>query len=406
MVVCVMALVTVGVNAYGASASLSVYNVFPVGTIYESSPSVGGSYTATEGTLFIDVSVDGVYMQGCEVTGDTYNGTIECVVSDLSWGDHQVVVSVIDNNWNQVIVQQDFRVEPANCGGVTYAMVSPNEGAVGNGYWLGFLASVDHSCVSSVSVTVDGVHAADLVPYGDYMVRFNSYFFEKAEAGQYEVVFTPDWGPVMSKSFTFSADTVAPVISGVTPSGVINTDDANIEIWYEDPAPSVGVSGAEVYLDGSPINCAAAYYDHAVCYVTGLTEGDHTVAGTISDHNGNSSAFEGGFSVCLPSKPLLSLSKMKVYWGSYAEYVERMLSIDYNLRNKGTKTAFDVGITNSTGSNGVVCASDLPVSVGDIAASASAQFTLLYTIPPGAASFSAKLYASASDSCGVGHSYP
>jgi len=102
----------------------------------------------------------------------------------------------------------------------------------------------------------------------------------------------------------------------------------------------------------------------------------------------------------------LSLSKSAVYWKSYADYLSRMLSVDYRIENEGTNDALEVKITGSSNSNGVTLSTGLPVPVGDILAGKDTSVTLRYIVPPGVGAFRASLTAGAKDANRNIHTYP
>jgi hypothetical protein len=110
--------------------------------------------------------------------------------------------------------------------------------------------------------------------------------------------------------------------------------------------------------------------------------------------------------LCNSGKPSLSLSSATPFWGSYNDYLASLLSVNYTIQNNGASTANNVAISNSTATNGVVCSTNMPVSIGTIAASGSATTTLKYSIPPGVSRFRATVNAAADDACGNSYTYP
>lgn len=110
-----------------------------------------------------------------------------------------------------------------------------------------------------------------------------------------------------------------------------------------------------------------------------------------------------------PLRPILTLSKQSVYWGSYANYVARSLSVAYSVNNLGLVTAYNVMIIDSQASNGVMPEmGSLPVSLGDIAGGSSASYVLKYTVPVDVSSFSTSNSGTAEEACGGGllYTYP
>ena len=104
--------------------------------------------------------------------------------------------------------------------------------------------------------------------------------------------------------------------------------------------------------------------------------------------------------------PVLALSMTKVYWASTQDYQNRLLSIDYSVKDNGPGTAYASQITGATATNDVYLSTTVPVSLGDIAQGASAPATLKYYIPPGVGSFSSTVYADCKDQSGSVYAFP
>ena len=94
------------------------------------------------------------------------------------------------------------------------------------------------------------------------------------------------------------------------------------------------------------------------------------------------------------------------YWGSYADYLARRLSLDLSLANTGTVGALQVALTDSVGTNGVICVSAMLLLVGDIPAGGQGTTTIAYLVPPGVNNFRLTFMAEATDSGGWRHSFP
>jgi Tol biopolymer transport system component len=110
--------------------------------------------------------------------------------------------------------------------------------------------------------------------------------------------------------------------------------------------------------------------------------------------------------VCSPGKPVLQLGLDNVYWGSYQDYLDGILSIDYTVTNTGADPGFTVQVVDSTATNGVTCITPFPVPLGNIVAGDSAAFTMVYDIPTGVNSFAVVVHATVEDGCGTGYIYP
>lgn len=105
-------------------------------------------------------------------------------------------------------------------------------------------------------------------------------------------------------------------------------------------------------------------------------------------------------------RPLLGLSVQESYWGSYSDYISRLLSIEWKITNSGANNAHDVEVSGSPCSNGVMTVSTCPDDVGTVAAGSSREITFLYMVPQGVASFRSSLFLHTGDLCGSVHNYP
>jgi hypothetical protein len=108
---------------------------------------------------------------------------------------------------------------------------------------------------------------------------------------------------------------------------------------------------------------------------------------------------------CTGGQPQLSLSESSVFWASYADYTNGVLSVDYGIANGGSDDAYGTQIVGSVNAAGVISV-NTPLAVGNISAGGSAPATVTYHVPAGVGSFSTVVYAVASDDCGTSYSYP
>lgn len=85
------------------------------------------------------------------------------------------------------------------------------------------------------------------------------------------------------------------------------------------------------------------------------------------------------------------------YWGSYQNYLDRQLLVDYRISNAGAGPAYNVLLTEATASSGVTLVSSLPLLIDSrLDPAEEATITLRWQVPAGIASFRTKLTACAS----------
>ncbi len=87
------------------------------------------------------------------------------------------------------------------------------------------------------------------------------------------------------------------------------------------------------------------------------------------------------------------------------DYINGLLSVDYNVGNDSGFGAFGARIDTAAASGGVTMATGLLFGLGDIPGGGSAAFMLRYDLPVGASRFRASIIAGAGDACGARHTY-
>ncbi len=210
-------------------------------------------------------------------------------------------------------------------------------------------------------------------------------------------------------SGSFVVDTTAPSVTNVKPAGTVTKDSVTVSGNLYD-AYGIDVSSVKVELDGGELAGCAVYATSFSCPVSGLTNGAHTIGGSVADRAGNVSPITGSFAVStgLPpvGKPQLSLFQVDVFWGSYTDFTMRQLTVRWSVANSGTTDAVHVRITSSINTNGVSLLTPLPVTLGNVAAAGSASTDLKYDVPSGVTAWQSSTSGSASDTSGYGYLYP
>ena len=110
---------------------------------------------------------------------------------------------------------------------------------------------------------------------------------------------------------------------------------------------------------------------------------------------------------CYCTQPLLSLTQDRTYWPSYADYLSRTLSVDYDVSNNSLNyaNAHNMQIVGTSNTAGVISV-DHGRNVNMVSAGECELITVRYSVPPGVGAFRSSVYATTSDQCGNGYSYP
>jgi len=209
---------------------------------------------------------------------------------------------------------------------------------------------------------------------------------------------------------TVSIDKTAPVVTYTGPTGTVYTNLTSITGTVTDAAPSSGIAGAVLSMDGGatyPYSCSVTPGGDIDCPIPVPANGTYTAVISLDDQAGNNGTDSGTFTYAAHGRPDLSPSVVSVYWANLADYVAGDLTVEYSLANNSVGlSAIGVEIIAVTNTNGVGLLTALPVSVGDIAAGSSGSFTLRYSVPSGVTQFTTNLSATASDPTGTSYNYP
>lgn len=107
---------------------------------------------------------------------------------------------------------------------------------------------------------------------------------------------------------------------------------------------------------------------------------------SIADAGGGVSEDTGTFIIDLgpPAdtsnfKPSILLRAPVPHWGSYADYLASVLSVDWTITNSGATNAYDVTMANTSNTNGITNSGFATASYGTINAGLSVMKTLKYT---------------------------
>lgn len=105
----------------------------------------------------------------------------------------------------------------------------------------------------------------------------------------------------------------------------------------------------------------------------------------VSTDAAGKTAVSGDYTFTTPvtSAYVMSLSEASTIWEDYPSYAARDLLVTFRLMNDGSVTARNVVVNDAAVTNRVVALSGLPVTLGDIAPGASAEFDVLFNVPQG-----------------------
>ncbi|MHB8793521.1 MAG: NosD domain-containing protein [Thermoleophilia bacterium] len=410
------------------SSAPVVSGILPTGTISTSSTTVSANYSDGSGsgveTASVAVYVDSAPIAGCTVT----SASVSCSVNSLANGGHTIMVKVSDEAGNQGSGTGSFTVDTST------PPVSPtryirDNATGGDCTAIGAWDQYSKTC----TLTTD--------------LNFNSNGIEIADNG----IILDGGGHTITGSDGFTSGGSMSLRSGVT---IRNLTVVNFGYGiYLLASSNNTITGNTlsrnkygIYLSGSSGN--SIFNNNFVgnvtqAYIAGgsgnsLNQPEPTGGNYWSDFdtpgegcsNGDGDSFcdaayaQYGFQDSLPwttqdgwgtqppvdpsqiGKPVLKLSAPAPFWGSYADYLSRSLSVNWTIRNAGTIVGHSVQVTRNDNTNGVSLLTPLPASAGDIAAGSSSVMTFRYNVPVGVSSWRSSLFAGAQDAAGTSYTYP
>jgi len=346
----------------------------------------------------VQVTLDGVAQGGCVL--DTTH--VACNLTDLPLGEHSVSMSVDDLSGNHSFLSRTFVVadtvapvitDPSPVGlvpeGPLVISASFSDGVLTGGMDL-----------SSAGIKVDGLDVAGC----SITAVLISCPIDGVSEGSHQIVVTisDQAGNVGSLAWSIHWN-AGPQITGLSPAAgsLVNNPTAPLSAAYSDAGVGVDDASVQVFLDGVLVGPAAltvtsSSFGYQPGWESRLADGPHTVRVIVADLLGEATEQTWSFTLVSPS---LKDEAAGIYWESYAAYLRRELSVDYQISGTGAGTCPQATVAFGIASGGVV-PTGFPVSLGDIASGDVAEYSLKYTVPAGVTSFRALNYTSCSDGSG------
>ncbi|MFA5802315.1 MAG: hypothetical protein WC911_07540 [Thermoleophilia bacterium] len=414
----------------------------PSGTINTTTASVDAYFEWFEGDGTESLTLDGVLLTNCTGSWSYPNGIdpwwwsirihhVSCPVTGLADGSHTIVASAqytsdADGNPTVGSVSTDtgtFTVStaPADSTAPTITSIVPSgfltatsadvavyysdAGGINTAsvsvYWYGPDTSLSASC--GVYATYASCPQTGL-PQGSHNIGVSV-----ADVA----------GNVATGTGTVFIDTYAPSAGYMYPRNNYNTTPALITATLRDstgPGWAAGTNSGVNYsapvvvtLDGIEVTgCTINTGTGALsCPIVGpLSEGIHTTVITLYDLAGNLGTSTRAFVIDTSNvKPSISLSGPSARWGSYADYLARVLSVDWMITNTGATNAYSVSMTNTSNTNGITNSGSATASFGTINAGLSVMKTLKYSVPVSSGSWHTVNTATVKDGMRTTYSY-
>lgn len=284
---------------------------------------IAGSMTSidvyySDGGSGVNTGTLAVILDGNDITAacNVFPNHVWCNSGNMVGDTHLLEVSIDDNTGNRGTVTKTFgrdatipvitSITPNNTWSntadpVVTVVVTDNE--------AGVIASSLQLRWGRDGVTP--VAGCTITAYSPYSAGISCPLADLAD-GVYEFGFHADtiaWSTTWNLGPILKVDTRAPVISNVAPAGWVGQGVYSIAADYADAAPGA-VSSIVASIDGGPpLQYCSFYSGHLSCkYISGLTEGAHTLTIVARDAAGNSSTTTTSFGIDLTPPSITNIT--------------------------------------------------------------------------------------------------
>lgn len=253
-------------------------------------PFISASYQDVGGVDIskVQLTVDGFNVSAVVSTaGISYQPTLA-----LAEGPHDIVLTVVDIAGNSSRSVWRFSIDTV--APIINAMTPLDGGAQASGTPIisAQYQDVGGVDINTVQLLVDGIDvtASAVVSVTGISYQPTAALFE----GQHTVALAVSdlAGKRQQSAWSFSVDTIAPVISAPTPvdGSVFANGKPAISAQYQD-AGGVDIAKVQLMIDGTSVNSSAVVSSTGISYqpTVALADGRHTIALTVVDMAGNSS---------------------------------------------------------------------------------------------------------------------
>ncbi|MHB8859024.1 MAG: hypothetical protein ACYC6Z_06025 [Thermoleophilia bacterium] len=225
----------------------------------------------------IDSASAQVYMDSATLSGCTISAaSISCSVAGLTEGVHNYTVSVRDAAGNAGSASSSFTVDTTGPAVVNLRPAETIASASATVY-ANYHDVTSGINTASVAVSLDGAALSVCDVYGDGTGNGLDYDSASVDLD--------------------SVDTVAPAVTGLTPTGTITSSSAVINGYFSDAGSGIDSATARVYLDSGYLPGCTATASAISCPASGLAEGAHDYTVSVSDAAGNAGHASASFTV-------------------------------------------------------------------------------------------------------------
>ncbi|MBI5870349.1 MAG: right-handed parallel beta-helix repeat-containing protein [Actinobacteria bacterium] len=283
------------------SLAPSVTGLSPYGSL--ASPITRISASLSDSGSGIDSATAQVYVEGGTVSNCSASATsISCDVAGMADGVHYYTVSVSDLAGNTGTASASLHVDTV---APTVSNIQPSgtittDNATISAYYSDAGVGLN---ISTAVVTLDGTALTGCTRTFTGVSCPATGLADGVHNITVSVLDNITNVGTGTGSFTVAipqADTTAPSVTNVQPTGTVTTGTATISADYSDAGSGINAATARVYLDGTALTGCTATATSVSCPASGLTEAVHNISVSIADNAGNTGTGTGSFTVNLP----------------------------------------------------------------------------------------------------------
>ncbi|MDO8736789.1 MAG: NosD domain-containing protein, partial [Thermoleophilia bacterium] len=308
-----------------------VSNIQPTGNVGSSSATISASYS--DNLAGINSSTAAVYLDGARMSGCTAGASsVSCNATGLTNGSHAIAVYITDNSGNTGTANGSFNV---TFDGTPPAITNLQPSGwinVNNAYITASYSDASGVNTSSVSVQLDGSTMSGCVVNSTSVICSPSGLAVGSHT--FTVNATDNAGNAGSATGSFSIDTTTPSVSGILPSGAVNSTSVSVSANLSDNAAGINSAATKVYMDGTLMSGCTGTTTSVSCAAATLTAGTHTIMVTAYDNAGNSGSNNGTITV---DTTLPAIGTMRP--SGIITTASPILSIDYSDVGSGIDTS-------------------------------------------------------------------
>ncbi|MBI5870348.1 MAG: hypothetical protein HZB44_05230, partial [Actinobacteria bacterium] len=234
------------------------------------------------------------------LSGCTVGATgVSCAASGLADGAHTIGVSVADMAGNTGTGSGSFTVDtvvpdtttPAVTNVMPSGIITTTSATV-SAYYSDAESGINSA---TAAITLDGSAMAGCTATASTISCPATGLAQGAH--NISVSVTDNAANTGTGTGSFTVDSLAPTVSGVTPTGTITSAATTVYANYTDATSGINTASVSVSVDTTTLTGCTVAAGSVSCPASGLAEGAHNITVSVTDNAGNTGTGTGSFTV-------------------------------------------------------------------------------------------------------------